>query len=286
MTAPHTTKQPNELSASELSNEDLGTVLDAIHVKYGHDFRGYRRAFVKRRLRSVMLKAHISDAAELTHQITTNAGLRDLLVTEMLISVTEMFRDPSFFLTLRQRVVPILKTYPFVRIWVAGCASGEEAYSLAILLNEEGMEGSYRIYATDIDDAALQSARAGLVRAVDVRVNTRNYHDSGGTGEFSTYYTATHGGMSIRQGLCDQIYFSHHNLLSKAPFNSFQLVLCRNVMIYFGGALRDSVHELLYASLDSLGFLALGQRESVGFSPHSSDYQLFGDAHRIYRKMR
>jgi chemotaxis protein methyltransferase CheR len=196
-----------------------------------------------------------------------------------------MFRDPTFFGAFREKVVPHLRTYPFVRIWNAGCSTGEETYSLAILLKEEGLYERSRIYATDINDRVLERASAGRFPLEKMREYTENYLRAGGKEEFSSYYTVEGGQATFRRDLLEQVVFAQHNLVSDAPFNEFNVIVCRNVMIYFGKTLQDRVHELFYDSLDRLGILALGLKESIRFSRHEGNYEALDAQEKLYRKM-
>jgi chemotaxis protein methyltransferase CheR len=207
------------------------------------------------------------------------------LLLDLSINVTAMFRDPTFFRAFREKVVPHLRTYPFLRIWAAGCSTGEETYSLAILLKEEGLYERTRIYATDINDRVLEQARAGRFPLEKMREYTENYLRAGGTEEFSQYYTVEGDTASFSGELCDQVVFAQHNLVSDAPFNEFNVIVCRNVMIYFGKTLQDRVHELFYDSLETLGILALGHKESIRFTRHEENYEALDQQEKLYRKM-
>jgi len=202
------------------------------------------------------------------------------------VSVSSMFRDPAFFLALREHVVPILRTYPFARLWVAGCSTGEEVHSLAILLHEEGLYERCRIYATDVDESALARAKAGIFPLSAMQEYTRNYQKAGGRGAFAEYYTAGHDAVVFRPYLRDNVVFAAHNLAGDASFNEFHGILCRNVMIYFNRSLQDRVHKLLYDSLAPFGYLGLGHCESVRFSPFESVYEAVSLKERLYRKIR
>lgn len=269
---------------TKLPDDEVDEFLATILTEYGQDYRGYQRVFIRRRLRAILAKTGVTDLTELNSAIATRPELRGVITSAISISVTEMFRDPEVFLTLRREVMGVLGTYPFVRIWVAGCATGEEAYSLAIMLQEEGFDGRYQIYATDISEPSLERARDGLLPMKSMKANTRNYQLAGGKSDFSNYYTAHHGLAKVNSQLRKQILFSQHDLAGSMRFNEFQLIMCRNVMIYFDGALRNRVHELLYNSLVNLGFLVLGQKETVRFSAREDDYQTIHALHKIYKK--
>ena len=208
------------------------------------------------------------------------------LLLDLSINVTAMFRDPSFYVALREKVVPLLRTYPFTRIWNAGCSTGEEVYSLAIVLAEEGIYDRTRIYATDINEAVLERAKAGVFPLEKMREYTANYIRAGGTAAFSEYYVAAYDGARFARSLVDNVVFAQHNLVSDRKFNEFNVIICRNVMIYFDRSLQARVHGLFYESLERLGVLALGHKETIRFSPFESAYEELDPSERIYRKVR
>jgi chemotaxis protein methyltransferase CheR len=196
-----------------------------------------------------------------------------------------MFRDPAFYRALREKVVPLLRTYPFVRIWAAGCATGEEVYSLAIVLDEEDLYDRTRIYATDVNETALDRAREGLVPLGKMRDYTESYIKSGGKRAFSDYYQTDEETARLSPRLTENVVFAQHNLVSDRAFNEFNVILCRNVMIYFGTSLQERVHDLFYASLVMFGVLALGQRESLRFTSHVKQYQELDVGQKLYKKV-
>jgi chemotaxis protein methyltransferase CheR len=202
------------------------------------------------------------------------------------VHATAMFRDPTFYLTFRAKVVPLLKTYPTVQIWVAGCSTGEEVYSLAILLREEGVYDRCRIYATDISRAVLRKAREGIFPLASMRDYTNNYHLAGGVNEFSDYYTARYDRVIFSPSLHNNVVFSEHNLATDGSFNEFQVILCRNVMIYFNKTLQDRVHNLLYNSLSMFGVFGLGNKESLKFTPRAGSYEHLNNHDKLFRKVR
>jgi chemotaxis protein methyltransferase CheR len=207
------------------------------------------------------------------------------LLLGLTVHVTSMFRDPGFYIAFRQKVVPLLATYPFARIWHAGCSSGEEVYSMAIVLFEEGIHERCRIYATDLSEAVLRGASQGLFPLSAMKEYTENYQRAGGKTAFSDYYTARYDHALFHSHLRDSIVFAPHNLVTDGSFNEFNVILCRNVMIYFNDTLQRHVHELLYQSLSRLGVLGLGRRESLKFTPHESSYEPLDDTERLYRKV-
>lgn len=210
----------------------------------------------------------------------------DRLLVDLNISVTEMFRDPEVFLEFRRQVIPLLRNYPFIRIWHAGCSTGEEAYSLAILLHEEGLYEKTRIYATDMNEQVINTARKGVFPLERMKAYTRNYIASGGTSSFSQYYTAKYNSVIFQPFLQKNIVFSQHNLVTDSSFNEFNVIFCRNVMIYFNKQLQDRVHHLIYESLSKFGVLVLSTKESIHFSKHADDYEAMDDRYRIYRKIK
>jgi chemotaxis protein methyltransferase CheR len=197
-----------------------------------------------------------------------------------------MFRDPSCYLAIREQVAPLLRTYPFTRIWVAGCSTGEEVYSLAMTLQEEGLGGRYRIYATDINEAVLERARSGVFPLDKMQQYTQNYIKAGGTRAFSEYYVAAYDGAQFASSLMDDVVFAQHNLATDRAFNEFNLIMCRNVMIYFDRTLQDRVHTLFHDSLERFGVLVLGHKESITFTPFKDSYDALDTEERIYRKVR
>jgi chemotaxis protein methyltransferase CheR len=207
------------------------------------------------------------------------------LLLDLSINVTAMFRDPSFYVAFRRKVVPALRTYPFTRIWVAGCSTGEEVYSLAILLQEEKLYHRTRIYATDINEAVVDRARRGVFPLDKMREYTRNYIKAGGTNAFSEYYLAKYDGAQFQRSLTENVVFAQHNLVSDRSFNEFNVIICRNVMIYFDRTLQDRVHRLFYESLVNFGVLGLGHKESIRFSPYERRYEELDPYEKLYRRI-
>jgi chemotaxis protein methyltransferase CheR len=207
------------------------------------------------------------------------------LLLDLSINVTAMFRDPTFYVRFREKVVPLLRTYPFTRIWVAGCSTGEEVYSLAILLQEADVYDRTRIYATDINESVLDRAQAGVFPLDKMREYTQNYIKAGGQRAFSEYYLAKYDGAQFQRGLVENVVFAQHNLVSDRSFNDFNVIVCRNVMIYFDRALQDRVHRLFYESLMTFGVLALGAKESIRFSPFEDRYEDLDATERLYKKV-
>ena len=271
-----------ELDLEEL---ELELLLEAIHRRYGFDFREYAPASLRRRVRRRMDGEKVETISALQDLILHDPAVMERLLLDLSVNVTAMFRDPSFFVSLRQKVVPLLRTYPFSRIWVAGCSTGEEVYSLAIVLAEEGLSERTRIYATDINEAVLEQARLGVFPLEKMQEYTQNYIRAGGTRSFSEYYVARYEGAQFSRGLVENVVWAQHNLASDAAFNEFNVIMCRNVMIYFDKGLQAHVHELFYESLSMFGILALGQKETIKFSPHEHAYEELDPGERLYRKI-
>jgi chemotaxis protein methyltransferase CheR len=275
----------NQKSESELENLEIDLLLDAVYRHYGYDFRGYARASLKRRIHATMRQEHLR----------TVSGLQELLLHDRLafnrfllvlsVNVTSVFRDPEFFLAFRRLVVPMLRTYPFIRIWHAGCSTGEEVYSMAILLQEEGLYDKCRLYATDMDEAVLKQAAQGIFPLESTEQYAANYLAAGGKRALTDYYTGGYGHGIFRSSLRENVVFSQHNLAMDGSFNEFHAILCRNVMIYFTKPLQHRVHELLYDSLGMFGVLGLGSKETIQFSPHEKEYEQMEPGSKLYRKV-
>ncbi len=272
-------------ASDDLERIEVQLLLEAIYQHYGFDFRGYALGSLKRRLWRRAYGEKVETLSALQDKVLHDPAVMERLLLDLSINVTAMFRDPTFFQAFREKVIPHLRTYPFLRIWNAGCSTGEETYSLAILLKEEGLYERTRIYATDINDSVLERARDGRFPLEKMREYTENYLRAGGGDEFSKYYTVEGEQASFTRELTDQVVFAQHNLVSDAPFNEFNVIVCRNVMIYFGKTLQDRVHDLFYDSLEQLGILALGHKESIKFSHHEERYEALDAQEKLYRKM-
>jgi chemotaxis protein methyltransferase CheR len=270
----------------DLETIELRLLLEGIYRQYGFDFREYAPASLKRR---VWRRVHAEDVrtiSGLLERVLHEPAAMERLLLDLSINVTSMFRDPSFYAALREQVVPMLHTYPFTRIWVAGCSTGEEVYSLAILLTEEGLYERARIYATDINQSVLDRARAGVFPLEKMREYTENYIRAGGRRSFSEYYHAKYEGALFERSLTENVVWAPHNLVQDGPFNEFNLILCRNVMIYFDRSLQNRVHGLFHASLERLGILALGHKESIRFTGFEDCYEELDAREKLYRKVR
>lgn len=270
----------------DLEALEADLLLEGILQRYGYDFRNYAPASLRRRLRLIVEREGVSSLSALQERVLRDPSCMARFITLLSVPVTAMFRDPTFYQALRDEAVPLLRTYPFVRIWHAGCSTGEEVYSLAILLTEEGLYDRCRIYATDLSDVTLKAATLGIYDLARMRDYTQNYQAYGGRREFSSYYTADSQRVIFSPRLRKNIVFSQHNLVSDGPFNEFNLILCRNVMIYFDQQLRERVHRLLDGSLCRLGLLGIGRRESLEFSTLNARYVELPSKVRLYRKER
>ena len=265
---------------------ELELLLEGVYRRYGFDFREYAPASLRRRVWRRVHAEGLSTLSALQDRLLHDPECMERLLLDLSINVTSMFRDPTFYVAFREKLVPLLRTYPFTRIWVAGCSTGEEVYSLAILLHEAGVYERTRIYATDINESVLESARAGVFPLDKMREYTQNYIKAGGQQAFSEYYLAKYDGAQFQRSLVDNVVFAQHNLVSDRSFNEFNAIICRNVMIYFDRALQDRVHRLFYESLVTFGILALGAKESIRFSPHEDCYDEVDAAERLYKKVR
>ncbi|MEK7275023.1 MAG: protein-glutamate O-methyltransferase CheR [Candidatus Desantisbacteria bacterium] len=270
----------------QLEEIEITLLLDGVYEVCGYDFRSYAPASLKRRIHKYLHDEQLETITDLQKKVLHNESAMKRFLNTLTISVTDMFRDPAFFLILRQQVVPWLKTYPFIRIWVAGCATGEEVYSLSIALQEEGIDKQVIIYATDMSEDALKTAKEGIYPIHLMKSYTANYQKAGGHHPFSEYYTAKYDSIIFNDSLKKHIVWAHHNLVTDASFNEFNLILCRNVMIYFNQELHNHVHKLLYDSLIHFGILCLGTKESIRFTPYEKCYEAIDEKMKIYRKER
>jgi len=268
-----------------LEEIELALLLEGAYRRYGFDFREYAPASLRRRVWRRVHAEGLETISGLTEKLLHDSATMERLLLDLSINVTAMFRDPSFYVAFRRKVVPLLRTYPYTRIWVAGCSTGEEVYSLAILLQEEGVYERARIYATDINESVLDRARAGVFPLEKMQEYTQNYIRGGGTRAFSEYYVAAYDGAQFQRSLIENVVFAQHNLVSDRSFNEFHVIVCRNVMIYFDKSLQDHVHELFHDSLINFGILALGHKESIRFSPYEQRYEDLDESEKLYRKV-
>jgi chemotaxis protein methyltransferase CheR len=266
----------------ELESLELQLLLEGIYRQYGFDFREYAHASLRRRVWRRVHAEQLPTISALLDRVLHDPDVMERLLVDLSINVTAMFRDPTFFRAFRETVIPLLRTYPFTRIWVAGCSTGEEVYSLAITLQEEGLYERTRIYATDINAAVLERAREGVFPLEKMQEYTENYIRAGGTRAFSEYYLAKYEGALFDRTLTDNVVWAPHNLGQDSSFNTFHVILCRNVMIYFDRALQHRVHGLFYESLERRGVLALGHKESIRFSGFDERYEELDPVEKIY----
>ena len=271
---------------AELERIEIELLLEAVFRHYGFDFRSYAYASIRRRLWKRIEAEELSSVSELQARVLHEPAAMERLLLDLSVSVTAMFRDPGFYVTFRREVVPLLRTYPFIRIWHAGCSTGEEVYSMAILLEEEGLLERSRIYATDINDAVLQQARAGIFPLNRMQEYTENYIRAGGRRSFSEYYTAKYDGALFSPALTRNVVFSQHNLVTDRSFSEFNIIFCRNVLIYFDRTLQNRVQALFYESLVMFGILAMGSKESLRFSEYEPCYEKLHPKEKLYRKVK
>lgn len=270
---------------AEREDIEISLLLEGVSRLYGYDFRRYAPASLARRIWNAIRSEGLTTVSGLQERVLHDAAAMERLLFALTVNVTSMFRDPEFYQMFRQKVVPLLRTYPFIRIWHAGCSTGEEVYSMAILLHEEGLYERCRMYATDINGRVLNKAREGIFALNTMQEYTANYQKAGGKRSFSEYYTAAYEYALFNPTLRTNITFSQHNLATDSSFNEFNVVLCRNVMIYFNKELQNRVHDLLYASLGRFGVLGLGRAESLRFTPHEASFEELNPGERLYRRI-
>lgn len=270
----------------DLERIEIELLLEGVFRHYGFDFRAYAYASIRRRLWKRIEEEGLSSISALQESVLHKPEMMEKLLLDLSINVTAMFRDPSFYVNFREHVVPLLRTYPFIRIWHAGCSTGEEVYSMAMLLREEGLYDRSRIYATDINEVVLQRAKAGIFPLERMQEYTDNYIRAGGKKSFSEYYTARYGGALFDTSLTKNVVFSQHNLVTDRSFSEFNVILCRNVLIYFDKTLQSKVHTLFYDSLAMFGVLVLGSKETLRFMAHEECYQQIAAPEKIFRKVK
>ena len=270
----------------DLERIEIELLLEGIYRQYGFDFRSYAYASIRRRLWRRIEAEGLRTVSALQERVLHEPRMMEQLLLDLSINVTAMYRDPGFYLAFREQVIPTLRTYPFVRIWHAGCSTGEEVYSMAILLEEEGLYDRARVYATDINELVLQKARSGIFPLDRMQEYTENYIKAGGKRSFSEYYTAKYDGALFSPSLRRNVVFSQHNLVTDRSFAEFTVILCRNVLIYFDRDLQSRVHGLFYDSLVRFGVLGLGSKETLKFSEYEDRYAPISVAEKLYRKVR
>lgn len=265
-------------------NLELELLLEAIYQKYHYDFKDYARAHIKRRIMYRQRMANLESISHMQHKLLYDRSFFETLLMDLSINVTEMFRDPSFYLAIRQMVIPSLKKHNFIKIWHAGCASGEEVYSMAILLKEEGLYDRTQIYATDFNTLVLQKAKDAIYPIDLIKEYTVNYQKAGGLDSFAEYYSAKYDSVILDPTLRERIVFADHNLVTDGVFGEMNMILCRNVLIYFTKKLQNRVIKLFLDSMAPSGFLCLGSKESLQFSNYAPDFQQFVEKEKIYQR--
>ncbi len=263
---------------------EINQLLDAIFFHYGYDFKNYARASLERRINNRVTLSNLNNISEMIPKIMHDPDFFDLFLKDMSITVTEMFRDPHVFKEIRESVCPQLKTYSRINIWHAGCATGEEVYSLAILLEEEGLLRRTRIYATDFNNHSLEIAKKGIYSAEKIKQFTKNYIDSGGKASFADYYRAKYDSAKVKESLKGNITFANHNLTKDHVFAQMNLIICRNVLIYFNNELQNRTLNLFKDSLINRGYLILGDKETLNFTSVKDNFDECSKKERIYRK--
>jgi chemotaxis protein methyltransferase CheR len=269
----------------ELERIEIDLLLEGIFRRYGFDFRAYAPASLRRRLWKRVEAERLTTISALQARVLHDSAALERMLLDLSVNVTSMFRDPGFYRSFREVVVPLLRTYPFIRIWHAGCSTGEEVYSTAIILHEEGLLDRARIYATDINDAVLRHARGGIFPLNRMQEYTANYIRAGGTRSFSEYYTAKYDGALFNPMLMKNVVFSQHNLVTDQSFSEFNVIFCRNVLIYFDRDLQHRVLKLFYDSLVTFGVLCLGGKESLRFSEFEECYERLDAREKVYKKI-
>jgi len=266
------------------TNIEIDLILEAIYQKYGYDFRNYSKAHVKRRLLNRLVASKLKSISEMQHKVLHEPGFFEQILRDLSINVTEMFRDPGFYLALRSEVIPLLKTYPYLKIWHAGCSTGEEVYSFAILLKEEGLYDRVQIYATDFNTNVLDIAKKGIYPINRIKDFTANYQQAGGKQSFSDYYMADYNSVIFDQSLKKNVVFAEHNLVTDSVFAEVNVIICRNVLIYFNRDLQNKVFNLFADSLINGGFLCLGSKETLQFSTQADAFETVNPHEKLYKK--
>jgi len=273
------------MNESELFDLELRLLLEAVYQRYHYDFRDYALASLRRRMRHAMARFDCDSMGALQHRLLHEPEAFALAMQYFTVQVSEMFRDPAYFRMLREHAIPVLRTYPSIKLWIAGCSTGEEVWSLAILLHEEGLLDRAIIYATDINPEALEAAEAGAFPLDRLAQFSRNYLDAGGSSSLSDYYSTGYGGVVFDRRLKRNIVFADHSLATDTVFSEVHLVSCRNVLIYFQRALQDRAIGLFHEALVHRGFLGLGSKESLQFGEHANEFEACAREQRLYRKL-
>ncbi|WP_186308981.1 CheR family methyltransferase [Stenotrophomonas rhizophila] len=273
------------MNEAELFDLELRLLLEAVYQRYHYDFRDYALASLRRRMRHAMARFECDSMGALQHRLLHEPETFALAMQYFTVQVSEMFRDPAYFRMLREHAIPVLRTYPSIKLWIAGCSTGEEVWSLAILLHEEGLLDRAIIYATDINPEALQAAEAGAFPIERLAQFSRNYLAAGGSGSLSDYYSSGYGNVVFDRRLKRNIVFADHSLATDTVFSEVHLVSCRNVLIYFQRALQDRAIGLFHEALVHRGFLGLGSKESLQFGAHADAFEACAREQRLYRKL-
>ncbi|MCG8636346.1 MAG: protein-glutamate O-methyltransferase CheR [Desulfobacterales bacterium] len=271
---------------TENENIEIQLLLEAIHLKYGYNFKDYANAHTKRRLKSRLVRSKMETYTDMMRRLIYDEPFFNQLLMDLSINVTEMFRDPWFYKKIREELIPRLKTYSFIKVWHAGCSAGQEVYSMSILLEEENMKKRSQIYATDFNELILEKAKSGIYPLDVMRTYTANYQKSGGEMAFSDYYTADDENVILKRSLREKVLFSSHNLVTDGVFGEMNLIFCRNVLIYFNRKLQNQVIRLFYDSLCPGGYLCLGSKESLKFTDMADRFESICEKEKIYRKKR
>lgn len=280
----HIRQDPTQ--SQEVEQIEIDLLLEAIYRYYGYDFRKYTQSFIQRRILHRVRNENLASISALQEKILRDPEMMKKLFSDFSINVTEMFRDPGFFKSFRKNLIPFVRDYPDIRIWHVGCSTGEEVYSMAILLHEEGLYEKAKIYATDINTKVLNQAKKGTFSLANMQLYTKNYMEAGGRRAFSEYYKVVGEQVVFHPFLQKNIVFAEHNLVTDSSFNEFDLIICRNVLIYFNKSLQNDVHQLFYESLSLSGFLGLGKREGIRFTSHGNCYEEIDSAEKLYRKYK
>ncbi len=268
----------------QLQDLEIDLFLEAIFRHYGYDFRNYNRAHVKRRIIHRQQTLGLSSVSELQHRVLHEKDFIEHILRDLSINVTEMYRDPAFYLAMRKEVFPLLRTWPYIKIWHAGCSTGEEVYSFAIMLKEEGLYDRCQIYATDFNPLVIETAKKGIYPISHIKDYTYNYQQAGGLQSFSDYYIAKYSSALLDQSLKQNIVFAEHNLVTDSIFAEVQLILCRNVLIYFNKELQNKVVQIFKDSLVKGGFLGLGSKENLMFTDVYEAFEVVDPKEKIYKK--
>jgi chemotaxis protein methyltransferase CheR len=275
-----------EAQRQRIEEIEIHLLLEGVFQVSGYDFRRYSYASLKRRIWHCVLEEKLSTISAFQERVLRDSSALQRLLLRLTVNISGMFRDPFFYLALRKKIVPLLRTYPSIHIWVAGCAQGDEVYSMAILLQEEGLYEKSRIYATDLNEMVLAQARDGVFPLEPMQRYTQNYFKAGGSAAFSNYYTVQRDQVTFSASLKKNVTFAQHNLATDSSFHEFHLIICRNVLIYFNKELQERVHRLFYDSLVMFGILALGHKETLKYSQLETVFMEWDKENKFYRKIR